>query len=94
MTWAIVVPVKHGMSDLMLSLKDVEINAEAIPVQMHQGGTETQQLENNNETPTVMVHAGHINKITALNLPTDEEWRKATSEDHDLGYLNSILSSP
>ena len=33
-------PGKHGMYDPMLSLKDAEINSEAIPVHMHQGQTE------------------------------------------------------
>ena len=46
------------------------------------------------ETPTVMVHAGKINKTTTLRLPTEEEWRQATSYDNDLGYIRRILSSP
>ena len=41
-----------------------------------------------------MVHAGQISKNTTLPLPTEEEWRKAKAEDHDLGYIKSILSSP
>ena len=45
---AIVVPGKHGMSALMLALKEAKIKAEAIPVQMHQGHTETQHLKDNN----------------------------------------------
>ena len=40
-----------------------------------------------------MVHAGQIYKTATLTLLTEEEWRKATSEDHDLGYINRILSS-
>ena len=51
---------------------------------MHQGHIETQQLKYKNETPTLMVHAVQINEIAALPLPTEEEWRQATSEDHDL----------
>ena len=91
---AIVVPGKHGMSSLVIALKEAEIKVEAIPVQMHQGYTETQHLKNNNETPTVMVHAGYINKTTTLHLPLEEEFRQAILEDHDLRYINIILSSP
>ena len=40
-----------------------------------------------------MVHVVHINKTTTLTLPTEEEWRQAKSEDHDMGYIKSILSS-
>ena len=57
----IVVPVKHGMSALMLALMEAETKAEAIPVHMQQGHTEKQQLKDNNETPTLMVHARQIN---------------------------------
>ena len=41
-----------------------------------------------------MVHAGNINKTTAIPLPTNEEWRQAISEDHDIGYIQRILSIP
>ena len=51
-----VVPGKHGMSALMLAPKEAEIKEEAILVNMHQGHTEKQYLQDNNETPTVMVH--------------------------------------
>ena len=61
---------------------------------MYQGHTETQKLKDNNETSTVMVHADQINKTTTLHLPTEEEWMQATSEDHDLGYIKRVLSSP
>ena len=61
---------------------------------MKQGNIDTQHLKDNNETPTVMVHAGQINKTTILSLPTEEEQRQATSDDHDIGYIKSILSSP
>ena len=37
------------------------MKAEAIPVHMHQGRTETLHIKDNNETPTVMVHTGQIN---------------------------------
>ena len=53
-----VVPRKHGISDLMLSLKEEEIKSEAITVHIQQEHTETQQLKNKNETPTLMVHVG------------------------------------
>ena len=46
------------------------------------------------EKTTVMVHAVHINKTTTLPLPNEEEWSQDTSEDHDIVYINSILSSP
>ena len=67
----IVVPGKHGMADLMLELKEVEIKAEAIPVHMHHRLTETQHLKYNKEESIVMVHAVHINKTTTLPLPTE-----------------------
>ena len=41
-----------------------------------------------------MVHAGQIKESTTLPLPTEVEWRQATSDDHDLGYIKNILSSP
>ena len=59
---------------------------------MNQGHTEIQNLKDNNENPTVIVHAGKINGTTAIPLPTEEEWRQDTSEDHDIGYINRILS--
>ena len=61
---------------------------------MNQGHTETQQLKDKNETPKLMVHEGQIKKTTTLPLPTEEEWRQATSEDLDIGYIKSILSIP
>ena len=87
------VPGKHGISALILALKEAKIKAEAIPVQMHQGNTETQHMKYNNETPTVVVHVGQINETTTLNLSTEEECSQATSEDHDLGYIKRVLSS-
>ena len=87
------VPVKHGMSDLMLAIKEAEIKAEAIPLHMHQRHTETQQMKYNNETPILMLHAEYINKTTTPPLPTEEDWNQATSEDHDLIYIKRILSS-
>ena len=51
-------PGKHGMSSLMLALKEAEIEAEYVPVHMKQGNIETQQLKDNNEPPTLMVHVG------------------------------------
>ena len=35
----------------------------------------------------MMVHVGQINKTTTLTLPTEEEWRQATSEDRALRYI-------
>ena len=69
------VPGKHGMSTLMVALKEAEIKEEAIPVHIHQGHTETLQLKYNGETLTVLVHAVHINKTTTLHLPTEGKWR-------------------
>ena len=43
-----VVPGKHGIAALMLALKEAETKAEYIPVNMHQGHIETQQLKDNN----------------------------------------------
>ena len=43
------------------------------------------------ETPKVMVYAGHINETTTLCLPTEDEWRQATSKDHNLRYIKRIL---
>ena len=70
MRWARVVPGKHGMSALMLALKEAEIKAESILLYMHQGHIEIQNLKDNNETPTFMVHNKHIRKTTTLPLPT------------------------
>ena len=61
---------------------------------MNQEHIETQQMKDNNETPTVMVHAGNINETTTLPLPNEEEWRQSTLEDNDLGQIKKILSSP
>ena len=61
---------------------------------MYQGKTARKQQKYKYETPTVMVHAGQINETRTLCLPTEEEWRQATSEDHYLGYIKNILSGP
>ena len=50
-------------------------------------------MKDNNDTPAVVVHAGHINENTTLPLRTKEEWRQATSEDHNPGYIKRVLSS-
>ena len=55
---------KHGIAALMLALKELEINAESIPVHINQVNTATQQLKDKDETPTVMVHEGQINETT------------------------------
>ena len=62
---------KHDTAALMLTLKEAEINAEALRVHMHQGQKATQQHKYNNETPTVVVHAVHINENTTLCIPTE-----------------------
>ena len=51
-------------------------------------------MKDKNETTTLIVHAGHINKTTTLPLPTEEEWSQATSQGHDIGYIKSILYGP
>ena len=80
----IVVPGKHGMSVLMLALKEAEIIAEDITVHMQHKQTETKQMQDKGKIPTVIVHGVHINKTTTLPLPTGEYWRKAISEDNDI----------
>ena len=62
--------MKNDIAALILELKETEINAEAIPVHMHQGQTSTKQIKDKYETPTVMVYAGQINKITTICLTT------------------------
>ena len=94
MSWAIVVPGKNNMSALMLALKEAKIKEEAVPVQMHHKHAETPHMKYNNETPTVLVHEGQINRTTTLTLSTGEERRRATSEDHDIRCIRRILSSP
>ena len=66
-----VVPGKHSMVAFMLAIKEVKMKSESIPLHMHHVHTETKHLKYNNETPTVMVHAGHINKTTTLPIPTE-----------------------
>ena len=51
-------------------------------------------MKDKGEITTGTVHAGQINKTTTLPLTTKEEWRKSTSEDHDLWHIERILSSP
>ena len=82
---AIVVPGKHVMSSLMLALKEAEVKALTIPVHINHFHKEKTTPKGNNETPTMMVHVGQINKTTTLTLPTEEEWSQATSEDHGIG---------
>ena len=41
-----------------------------------------------------MVNEVHINKTITLTLPTEGECSQDTLEDHDLGYIKKILSSP
>ena len=61
-----------NMSALMISLKNAEMKAEAIPVHMHHKQTATKQQKYKDETTTVMVHTGQINKTTTLLLLTEE----------------------
>ena len=42
----------------------------------------------------MIVHMGHINETTTLPIPTEEEEKQATPEDHDLVYIKMVLSSP
>ena len=46
------VPGKHASSSFMLSLKEVEIKAEAIPVHMHHDHTAKKKLKDKGEMPT------------------------------------------
>ena len=69
-----VVNLKHGMESLMQALKEAEIKKESIPVHMYQGQTAIQQLTDNDETTTLMVHTGNINETTTLCIPKEEEW--------------------
>ena len=94
MRQARLVPVKHGLSSLMVVLKEEEIKAEDVPVHMHHEHTETKHIKDKSEIPPGTVNAGHINKITTLPLPAEGDWKQATSEDNYLRYIKSILSSP
>ena len=38
-----------------------------------------------------MVIYVHINKTKTVCIPTEEEWRQATSDDYDIKYINYIL---
>ena len=48
-------------------------------------------LKYKDEIPTVMLNMVQIYQTTTLFLPTEENWRQATEEDHYLRYINSIL---
>ena len=72
MRQAKLVPGKHGISARMIVQKEAETKEESIPVHMHQGHTGKQQLKYNNETPTLMVHAGQNKKTRTLPLLTEE----------------------
>ena len=56
----------------MLDLKKAEIKAEDVPLHMYQGHKATKHIKCKDETPILMVHAGHINKTKTLCLPTEE----------------------
>ena len=59
---------------------------------MNHNQNSKKDLKDKGETPAVIVNGVQINETTTLPLPTEEEWRQATSEDHDLGYIKMILS--
>ena len=61
---------------------------------MHHKHTAIKQLKYKGEEPIVMVHAGQINKITTLALPTEEDWMQATSKYCNLVYIKRSLYSP
>ena len=65
-------PGKNGITVLMLDLKKAEIKAEDVPLHMYQGHKATKHVKCKDETPILMVHAGHINKTKKLCLPTEE----------------------
>ena len=65
-----VVSGKHGITSLMLVLKEEKTEAEAILVNMHQGKIEPKNLKDKDETLTVMVHKVQNNETTILYLPT------------------------
>ena len=48
MRWTRVMPGKHGMSALMLALKEAEIKSEAIQLHLQQVHIETQHLKDKN----------------------------------------------
>ena len=52
------VPRKHGMSVLMVALKEAEIKAGAIMVHMHHKQTAAEHLKDKVGTPKVVLHAG------------------------------------
>ena len=53
----------------MLELKEGEIKAKAIPVNMKKGLTTTKEQDDKYEKTIVMVHAGHLNENTNYVLP-------------------------
>ena len=54
---------------------------EAIPVNIHHKHTATNQMKDQGDILTGILHAGQINKTTTLPIITEEEWRQDTSED-------------
>ena len=85
-----VVPGKYGISALAIELKEAEIKAEDILVHIHHKQTATKQLKYNGEISTGTMYAVHINETTTLPLPTEQEWSKDTSDDHDIGCIKRI----
>ena len=65
---------------------------EYITVHITSGQNTTKQPTGKGETRMVMVNQGQKNETTTLCIPTEEQWRKSTAEDHDLRYIKSILS--
>ena len=56
----------------MLALKEAEIKAEAIPINMHQGKTAKKKIIDKGKKPTVIVHVGRVNETTTLCITTEE----------------------
>ena len=71
MRWARVVPGKHGMSALMIALKEAEIKVESLPVHMQHKQTANKQLKDKGELTTGTVHEKQINKTTTLPLTAE-----------------------
>ena len=72
------VPVKQGISALMIAPKEADIKSEDLPAHMRQGKTSTKQKKHNDKTPTVMVHDGQINEATTICLPMEKDWSTTT----------------
>ena len=65
-------PGKHGTKTLILALKESGINVEYVLGNIHQGQNATKNTKDKRKTPTVMVHAGHINEVMTPCIFTEE----------------------